>query len=179
MSRRRAAPKTDDKRPPLARLRTLVFEPARARSGRMMDRIRTELDDTREPGLWITAARTLAAEGVISADAVYYFVEILLECITLHSAAHDGEMLRLSHEMDQLKRAHGLRDHEEWYVDEGPPEWTSLNDAWNARDREIRVATLRTLGHGDIADLLEHDPGEFRSREASGHTDVWGPDDAE
>ena len=110
MSRRRAAPRTDDKRPPLGRLRTLVLEPARARSGRMMKRIRTELDDTREPGPWITAARTLAAEGVISADAVYYFVEILLECSTLHAAAHDGEMLRLEHEMDQVKRAHGLRD---------------------------------------------------------------------
>ena len=57
-----------------------------------------------------------------------------------------------------------------------PPRY---RDAWNERDREIRVSTLRTLGHGDIADLLEHDPGEFRSREASGHFDVWGPDEAE
>lgn len=179
MSRRRAAPRTDDNRPPLARLRTFVLEPARARSARMMGRIRRELDDTRDPGPWIAAARTLAAEGVISADAVYYFVEILLECITLQSTSHDGEMLRLEHEMDQLKRAHGLRDDEEWYVNEGPPEWTSLNDAWNERDREIRVSTLRTLGHGDIADLLEHDPAEFRSREASGHFDVWGADDTE
>lgn len=178
MSRRRMAPRSDDKRPPLARIRSLVLEPGAERSRRILGRIRKELDETLEPGPWIAAARTLAAEGVITADAVYYFVEILLECITLHASGHDAEMLRLYAEIDKVKRAHGLRADEDWYIHEAPPEWQALNESWNERDREIRVRTLRGLGHEDIADVLERDPEEFGRREAGGHGDLWGADDA-
>ncbi len=179
MSRRRALPRSDDKRPPLERLRTLVLEPGKERKARMMTRARNELDQTREPGPWIAAARTLHSEGVISENALYYLVEILLECITLHSMDHDPEMLRLAAGIDELKRAHGLRDDEEWYVDEGPPEWRALNDEWNERDRELRVQTLRSLGHDDLAVVLAGAPERFHDRESDGYFDVWGTDDDE
>lgn len=177
MSRRRAAPRFDDKRPPLARLESLINEPSRARSGRIIGRIREELDRTPEPGPWIAAARALEATGAISSDAVYYFAEIFLECLTAHAAWHDAEMLRLYGEMNRVKRAHGLGDDDDWLVHEAPAEWQALNAAWERRDDEIRVATLRALGHNDIADILERDPEDFRLREASGHYDLWGTED--
>lgn len=143
----------------------------------MMSCILKELEETPEPGPWIAAARGLAAEGLLADDAVHYFVERFLECITGHSAGHDAEMLRLYAEIDKVKRAHGLGDDEDWLVHEAPPEWQALNAAWDERDREIRVSTLRALGHEEIADMLEHDPDEFRRREASGYFDVWGEDE--
>jgi len=174
MSRRRAEPSTDDTRPPVARLRSLVLEPERARSQRIMSRIRTELDETRAPGPWIAAARTLAAERVTTENAVYYFAEIFLECITLASVGRDPVMVRIETAMDELKLAHGLDEDEEWLVGEGPPEWDSLNDAWNARDDAIRVETLRAVGQHDLADALERDREGCEEREAEGHFDVWG-----
>lgn len=177
MSRRRAAPRTDDKRPPLARLESLLREPNGARSRRILFRIREELDRTPEPGPWIAAARALAAKEAISADAVYYFVEIFLECITARAASNDPEMLRLYGEIDRVKLESGLDEDEDWLVGEGPPEWQALTAAWDRREEEIRVATLRALGHDDIADVLERSPDEFRRREASGFVDLWGVGD--
>lgn len=178
MSRRRAVPRSDDKRSPLARLRSLVAEPGEERARRMMGRILTELEKTPEPGPWIAAARALAAEGLVSADAVFYFAEIFLECVTFRAVDNDPEMLRIYAEIDEVKRAHGLRDDEDWLVHDGPAEWQVLNAAWDERDRELRVLTLRAFGHHDLADVLERDPKEFRSREASGYFDVWGADEA-
>lgn len=144
----------------------------------MMGRILTELEASPEPGPWIAAARALAAEGVVSADAVFYFAEHFLECITFQAVNHDPEMLRIYAEIDEVKRAHGLRDDEDWYVDDGPAEWQALNKAWDERDHELRVSTLRALGHDDLADVLERDPEEFRGREASGYFDIWGADES-
>lgn len=174
MSVRRAVPRTDDRRPPLERLRSLILETEDARTQRIMSRIRTELDQTQQPGPWIAAARTLAAEGVTTEDAVYYLVEIFLECVVMASMGRDPEMVRIERAMDELRRAHGLSEDEEWLVGDGPPEWGALNDAWNARDDAIRVETLRALGHQDLADALEGDRKGFGEREAAGYFEVWG-----
>ena len=174
MSRRRTAPRFDDKRPPLARLQSLVAERAVARSLRILFRIRKELDGSPEPGPWLAAARSLEARGVISADAVVYFAEIFLECVTLQATGSDPELLHLHDEMERVERAHGLREDEYWHLDEAPAEWNALNEAWERRDRAIRVATLHGLGHDDIAELLERNPGEFEARCTAGHLDVWG-----
>lgn len=142
-----------------------------------MSRIREELDRTPEPGPWIAAARALAAKEAISADAVYYFVETFLDCITARAYSNDPEILRLNGEIDRVRFEYGLSEDEDWLVNEGPPEWRALTAAWDRRDDEIRVATLRALGHDDIADVLERSPDEFRLREASGHVDLWGAED--
>ena len=179
MSRRRAAPRFDDKRPPLVRLESLIKEPDSDRSGRILGRIREELDRTPEPGPWIAAARSLEAQGAISADAVYYFVELFLECITAHAAWNDPELLRIYGEMNRVKREHSLGEDDDWLVHEAPAAWQTLNAAWERRDEEIRVAALRMLGHHDIADVMERNPDDFRLREASGHYDLWGAGDDE
>ena len=179
MSRRRAVPRTDDKRPPVERLRSLLVEPDRERSGRMMKHIRRELEETRAPGPWIAAARTLAAEGVTTENAVYYFVEIFLECITLASMGRDPEMVLIEQAMDELRQEHGLEEDEDWRLGEGPPEWDTLNDAWNARDDAIRVETLRALGHPDLAEALERDREGCDERESAGYFDVWGVKEGE
>lgn len=179
MSRRRAASRFDDKRSPLVRLESLIKEPGKDRSRRIIGRIREELDRTPEPGPWIAAARALEAKGAISTDAVYYFVEIFLECITAQAAWNDPELLRLYGEMNRVKREHGLGEDEDWLVHEAPAAWQTLNAAWDRRDEEIRVATLRALGHHDIADVMESHPDDFSRREASGYYDLWGAGDDE
>ena len=96
MSRRRAAPRFDDKRPPLARLESVVSETARERKGRIMSRIIIELDASADPGPWIAAARSLEARALISFDAAVHFAERFLECISFRASTIDSEMLRIS-----------------------------------------------------------------------------------
>lgn len=174
MSRRPTILRLDSKRTPLARLESFIREPRRDRALQITGRICEELERTPEPGPWIAAARTLAARGDISTNAVYHLVEMFLDGITAHAASNDPEMLRLYGEMDRVKREHGMAEDDDWRVDEGPAEWQALNSAWDRRDDEIRVATLRRMGHDDIADVLEHDPEEFGRREESGRYDLWG-----
>lgn len=137
-------------------------------------RIRDEVDRSGAVGPWIAAARALAADGVITADAALFLVEAFLDAVTYASLESDPEMVRICEEMDRVKREHGLDEDEEWYVDEGPEEFERLNDEWERRDHENRIAALRALGHGDIADLLERDPEEFDRRTSIGHREFWG-----
>jgi hypothetical protein len=180
MSRRRtlAAPRFDDKRPPLERLASLVHEPGIERAQRMMLRISEELIRTPEPGPWIAAARTLAAQSVITENALVYLVEQFLECITMDAIGHDPEMMRIEEEIERVKRQHGLGEDDDWYVHEGPPEWQELTAAWDQRDDELRVATLRALGHGELAELRERDLEEYQSRSDAGHSEFWGDREA-
>lgn len=141
----------------------------------MLERIRVELFRSRDPGPWIAAARTLAATAVITENASLYLIEIFLETITFHAAATDAELVRIEGEMERIKREHGLTEDEDWYVDEGPEEWQALAAAWDRRDDAIRVAMLRTLGHDEVAELLERDPVGFQERSSAGHQEFWGP----
>lgn len=176
MSRRRtlAAPRFDDKRPPLERLTSLTHEPGVDRARRMMIRISEELIRSVEPGPWIAAARTLAAQSVITENAALYLVERFLECLTFDAIDNDPELRRIGDEIDRVKREHGLQEDDDWYLDEGPREWLELTEEWDRRDDEIRVATLRDLGHDDLADLRERDLEEYRSRAEAGHYEFWG-----
>jgi hypothetical protein len=174
MSRIRAAPRFDDKRPALARLESLVTEPALARSQRILIRIRKDLDKSPEPGPWILAAQSLEACGLISADVVIYFTEIFLECITLHASKSDAELLGLYDEMHRVERAHGLLEDEVFRLKDAPAQWHALNEAWDRRADAISVATLRALGQDDLADLREKNPDEFELRSSAGYQVFWG-----
>lgn len=175
--RLRTPPRSDDRRPPLARLESLVAERNQARSRRLLFRIRREFDAKPNPGPWIAAARALHERGLISGDTVIYFVEIFLECITFQAADGDSELLRIRDAMDAIERAHGLGDDEYWRIDEAPPEWRELSAAWDARADVVSVAALRELGHADLAGELERDPRAFEERGTSGHRDLWGAEE--
>lgn len=168
---------SDDRRPPLERLESLVMEPGEERARRMMSRIMSELERTADPGPWIAAARTLAANGLISDDTVCYFATMFLECVTMRACNEDDEMLRIFAEIAEVRRAHGLQEDEDWGVDEGPPEWLALDAAFERRDLEIRVSALRAVGQDDLADQMGRDLEGFRLREAAGERDLWGADE--
>jgi hypothetical protein len=143
----------------------------------MFARIREGLDADPKPGPWIAAARTLSERLIISDDTLYYLVEMLTECLVYSGSQSDPELVRIRDGMEAIERAHGLSDDEYWLVNEGPPEWQRLNEAWDRRAEEIVGRCLRELGHADIADLREKNPSEFDARSAKGHADLWGEDE--
>src|SRR3990170_1282435 len=63
-------PRAAARPPPLARLESLLAERNRARSRRILFRIRNELDAEPNPGPWIAAARALHQRGLLSHDAL-------------------------------------------------------------------------------------------------------------
>ncbi len=125
------------------------------------------------------AARSLEARGIISVDASVYFTERFLECVSFHASNTDAELVRLSAEMRRIEKEHGLSEDDFWAIDEAPPEWRVLSNAWDQRDDAIQIAALRALGHDDIADLMESDLRQFEGASAVGHFELWGKGDEE
>jgi hypothetical protein len=147
------------------------------RATRMLVRIRHDLDDNPDPGPWIAAARTLSERLIISENAFHYFAEIFAECLLLSASGADPELVRIRDEMDDIERAHGLREDESWHLDDAPADWLQLNDAWNHRADQIVASSWRQLGNADLANLFEQNRGEFERRSEQGRIDLWGEDD--
>ena len=179
MSRRRTRrPKpTTDTRSPEQRLEALIREPNPERAHRMLGRIIEDLEAKPEPGPWIAAARTLSERLIISEDAFYYLAQMFNESLLFAASVDDPELSRLRRGMEEIERAHGLREGEYWAIPEATDDWRELNDAWDRRSDELLNSSLRELEHGDLADLREQNPAEFEGRNAKGHSDIWGEDE--
>jgi hypothetical protein len=173
---RRPAP-TTDQRPPNVRLEALVREPNVERAQRTLERIRLDLDSAPDPGPWLAAARTLNERLIISDDTWYYFAEIFTECVLYSQSNRDPSLVQIHSDMVAIEHAHGLGEDEFSRVDEAPPEWRSLNDAWERRANEIVASALREHGHADLADAFERQPREFEKRGEKGRIDLWGEDE--
>lgn len=157
----------------------MIKEPNLDRAERMFGRILDDLDGSLAPGPWLSGARTLSERLVISDNAFYYLVEKLTECLVRNASENDPELQRIGDELDAVARAHGLKDHEYWRVDEGPDEWQALNAEWERRGDDIVATTLRELGHADVADALQTNRRAFNERAARGQSDIWGEEDAD
>jgi len=143
----------------------------------MLARIRDDLDARPDAGAWIAAARTLSERLIISENAFYYFAELFTECLVLAASESDPELRRLRDEMEDIERAHGLRDDEYWHLDDAPDDWRVLNEAWDSRADAVVASHWRELGNADLADLLERSRSEFDRRTGQGRIDLWGEDD--
>jgi hypothetical protein len=145
----------------------------------MLSRIRDDLDANPDPGPWIAGARALSERLIINESSFYYFAELFTECVVFAASNSDPALCRLRDEMEAIERAHGLRDDEFWAIDDAPPEWRDLNDAWDRRADEIVVSHWRQAGNTDLADVRERNPDEFERRSEQGRIDLWGEDPAD
>src|SRR5215207_526605 len=114
---------TTDPRAPEARLEAFVREKYADRAERMWARILDGLDAVPEPAPWISAARSLSERLMISEDAFYWFVEGFTECLVVRASETDPTLLRLREAMQEIERAHGLREDQLWEIDEAPSNW--------------------------------------------------------
>jgi hypothetical protein len=172
---------TTDRRTPEERLEAFVREKYADRAERMWARILDGLDAVPEPAPWISAARTLSERLIISEDAFYWFVEGFTECLVLQASQSDPMLLQLREAMQQIERAHGLRDGEFWEMEEAPSDWRALSDEWQDRAEAIVNEALRGSGNADVAQIRESNPSEYESRVTKGGDELWhhGDDDEE
>ena len=170
---------TTDRRTPEERLEAFVREKYADRAERMWARILDGLDLAPEPAPWISAARTLSERLIISEDAFYWFVEGLTECLVLHASETDPTLLQLREAMQQIERAHGLREDQYWDLDNAPSEWRTLSDEWEDRAEAIVNEALRASGNADVAQMRESEPSQYQSRVTKGGDVLWHRGDDE
>lgn len=100
---------------------------------------------------WLRAARILGDTGAAAADEVTFLIFRLSEGAAGGQSEDDPEMARLMREIDEIRRAHGLAEDEDWLLGEGPEEWETLNHEWEqALDRRWH-ALLTVAGEHEIA----------------------------
>jgi hypothetical protein len=173
--RRQPAPTTDT-RPPAERLEALVREQNGERRERILMRIRGDIVGPSEFVPWVRAARELADRLITSDDTFYYLAGLFLDSAFDGVVYVDEELVRLSQAIEDIERAHGLRDDESFVIEDAPEEWTALNRQWDARMDTIHVDMLRAAGQADVAELHQRDRDEFERRAESGYSDFWGED---
>ena len=170
---------TTDSRSPEVRLEAFVREQYDDRADRMWARIIFGIEETGDIAPWMSAARTLSERLIISEDAFYSLVHQFSEALMFYLAAADPKLQRVSADIENLKRAHGLAEDEEWHIHEGPDEWRALNDQWNARADVALDERMRAAGVGDVLEMQESDPAQFRRRVTKGSRELFGGVDEE
>jgi len=173
---RRQPAATTDARPPAERLEAMVREKNDERRERMLGRIRAEIRGPSELIPWMRGARELADRLITSDDTFYYLAGLFLDSAFDGVVYVDEELVRLSQAIDDIERAHGLREDESFVLQDAPDEWTALNTQWDARMDAILADMLKGAGQTDVAALHQRDRAEFERRAEKGYADFWRDD---
>ena len=152
---------------------TIIAQPRRE-ALRMFVRIRQQLLDDPNARPWLAAAHALRARGVISDAVLRYLTGIFLECITANASESDPELCAIRLHMEAMEVAAGLNAEQSWSALDAPPAWRELNDRWNARSDAVNAEYLRSQGHDELADEMEHRPQAFAAAGVAGRVELWG-----
>lgn len=66
----------------------------------------------------------------------------------------DSVLRAISARINLIERQHGLQADEDWFADEGPPEWQLLNRAWAAMFAAAQAKLLTSYGEQGLAERL-------------------------
>jgi hypothetical protein len=163
-----------DQRSPQERIEAIAKARSVKRAREMVGDIGREICTAHDVRTWLAAVRAAQGRGVISLDVVCYLAEHFLESTEFAFSVSDPELSRLQEEMTVVERAHGLGENEFWHAGDAPPEWTALNDAWDARRDAFMIEQLREAGQGDLADLWEGKPETFEEMSSVGWAELLG-----
>ncbi|HEX4683712.1 MAG TPA: hypothetical protein VH277_13425 [Gemmatimonadaceae bacterium] len=169
---------TTDSRPPAARLEAFVREKNPDRAERMFDRIMSDAEAAAAAAeAWTAAARELTDRLIVSEKAFCWFAGVFSEAMLVSLSANDPELVRLRGDMAAVERANGLPEYESFLLDDAPPEWLELNEAWDRHADELIAGVLRRCGSRELAELWETSRDEFELRAEEGRAEIW-PDEA-
>jgi len=102
---------------------------------------------------WIRAVQRLRESGAISAAVARFLIFQFVEMTPSVLMETDPELADISAQIDAIRRAHGLADDEDWYVDEGPPEWQALQQQWNERTDVLMSEIFQRHGEHELASM--------------------------
>lgn len=170
--RSRRSPGELPKRLTVELLETMLDAPSPEHVKDMLLHIFLDIHATRDPEPWVAAACALEARGRISRNAVLYFMDKFLDCVTEEGLEHDPELIRIEDAIDRVERAHGVSKDRPWKTHEGTTEWQALNVAWDARLDVLRADRVRAMGFGDLADDMERDAEESGRRATLGRAEL-------
>lgn len=157
-----------------ALITTIITQPRRE-ALRMFVRIRQQLLDDPNAVPWLAAAHALHARGKISRDVLRYLTAIFVECITAKASESDPELCAIRLQMEAIEEAAGLNAEQSWTAREAPAAWRALDERWNVRSDEVNADYLRSQGHDELADEMEHGALAFSAAGVAGRVELWGP----
>jgi hypothetical protein len=100
---------------------------------------------------WLRAVQLLRDTNAAEENACTFLLHHLSEMISVSEIDRNARLVELSARIDAIRHDHGLTEDEDWYVDQGPPEWQALNREWEAEfDRQWR-SILRRVGEEQLA----------------------------
>jgi len=104
---------------------------------------------------WIRAVQRARDDGAISAGLCRFLIVKFVEMMPSTLMSTDPLLGDMSARIDAIERAHGLSEHEGWYVHEGPPEWQELNRQWEERVDVLSEEIFARNGEHELASLSD------------------------
>ena len=153
----------------------LLIETAGTEVGRevhaiISDLVAHDLEFAREMMRLIQAMRDT---GALEQNEAWHLLYWTLERMSDQWTQTDAELVRLTTEMEEIERSHGLGDDEYFHLDDAPADWLALSNAWDRRLNVIWAGELTTLGEPEMARLVVTDELHQDPRLAAGRARLF------
>ena len=109
----------------------------------------------------------------LPSDVLFFLVARTLMSL-VDEIGQPPELRRVDDRIQEIERAHGLGEGEEWLIDEGPPEWQLAQDEWDALTNAFEVKVMRDHGEEKLAALYLSNPDEYEACYDRGRRAVYG-----
>ena len=104
---------------------------------------------------WIRVVQRLRDDGAISAAVARFLIFHFVDMTPSALMETDPQLADITARIDAIRREHGLADDEDWYVDEGPPEWQALQQQWNDRTDALMSEIFQRHGEHELVSITD------------------------
>lgn len=116
----------------------------------------------------IALYQAFRAEKLLPPEATYFLIAWAIEALAQERGDHLYETM-YEKRFEMIRRAHGLREDDEWEPGKGPKEYEALDAEFDKAVDAICRSTYQRFGEHKMVDLLEKDPDEANRIYEAGH----------
>ncbi len=111
----------------------------------------------------VRLAKAMRQEGVIEGSEAFYVVAKPITAIAEDREISVGTPVleRISKQIEEIEKRHGLESGEFWSQGEGPEEYERLVRVYKNRLDQITAATFEEFGEPEMAAMYRHDREKF------------------
>ncbi|HEX2948113.1 MAG TPA: hypothetical protein VHV83_00845 [Armatimonadota bacterium] len=131
----------------------------------------SRIEQLDKPHSWeerVAFYQDLRKENVLPNEATYFLIAWAIEALAQERVDHVYDTV-YAKRFESIRKAHGLRDNEEWEPGKGPKEYEALDKEFSQAVDAISRSTYQRFGEHKMADLLEKNPDEANRLYEAGH----------
>lgn len=118
--------------------------------------------------------QSMADAGIYSTSAKLYLMAQISEAVLPSRANEEPRFAEVDREIEEVKRAHGLGEDDDWFLDDAPAEYVRLSNEWSEIADRQRAAWFAELGEREMARWLRAESPEWMQMWKVGRDELLG-----